>query len=504
MSEEGEEEEGLYSVRKAYRNPEFSQHGMSIEDLSSFKEEAHETSLAVKEGNKEAFNLVLDHWLKTFYDWTDDWVVKEDSKNLLFGLIFRSLNTIQSSIEYLEIKDFDKYIPEFINMLAKLLNYPEYVAMILGILTSFSTFDYISGDFQYEKYNFIEIMQEVFAEYKDPKIVTSGHLLLGNLVMDDAKIRDKVLESKFTEHIAFMLTQNKLKDSDINDLSYTIKWLIKQELRNLENLAYFECLLKPLDALLYSHNEDTINNALMARYRLTRHSDPKSEFFKDLWRKEIIDQILKISEQKDICTKNWFLVWWNFILAGKETVDYLLQREFWEILVDKSMDSMLDVEKEILSWITNLSLPNTEEFRGEELDDYFDKLETDSIFDCWSRYIKSGKTVLQIRAIRIFINVLLISSYQTVERIMEAGHMKIINDWINKNSASDTIFWALSAIDAFLQKDREDNKFKIHFQDELRGIDEIEKLQENWNNEIYEKITNILTEHYEGSPEDMI
>ena len=119
-------------------------------------------------------------------------------------------------------------MPSLIRLLGKLVPYPAHLKELLAILINISTKDGIGKDFIYDKYNFVEIMQDIFKEYPfsedTSEIHENAYQLLANLASDDAKPRDEFINAKFLEHIAYLLGSSEisLRRRTINKLAFAI------------------------------------------------------------------------------------------------------------------------------------------------------------------------------------------------------------------------------------------------------------------------------------------
>lgn len=90
------------------------------------------------------------------------------------------------------------------------LKLPDHLKKVLSLILNFTYLENLGDYFRLEKYNFPGIAQEILAEYKDRMIVDTIHSIMGNLAYEDVKTRDLLLEMKFTEHLAFLLSQDDI------------------------------------------------------------------------------------------------------------------------------------------------------------------------------------------------------------------------------------------------------------------------------------------------------
>jgi len=490
---EDSKNEATFSVKLACKNPDLIKYNITEEGIRKFRNEAHIITNDTKQNNFSSIIKSLENWWDIVSEVFSSEKLSIENENTLYSEIYKMSIIMQSCKGYLKTEPIEHFMPKLINILHCLVKFPDHLKRYNSILTAITCWVNLGDYFRNEKYNFINIAQAILAEYSDIEIIDGIHSILGNLAYDENKTRDLFLQEKFTEHLAYILEKYTLEEPTIlYNTALTISCYLNHEITDIRLYKYFDCLLPSLNSLLYSTNLNILNTALDIRYRLTINLPRSSEFYKDLCNTEIMLQILKIANTIKDCTKNCLRVLWNTWASNDESIKFLIDHNFTDILLNTSFDwnSYTNCEIEILGWLYNLSLStqeNIEKWLFPKEEDW-----DESVFDILVKYIDSKVTDRQVKVLKILNNLLLKGSYDIVVRVMERGYIKAIDKAFDTDNHNETKFWGLSCIDAFLNRDSEDREFANYFTD-IEGFEKLCLLQEIVkSNDLWVKIDNIL------------
>lgn len=250
--------------QEAVDNPDCIKFEVTVEDLRSFRAEAHEAKCELNQGTFE----IVTQAMNQLFEVVDVFFAKSKltfvEEKELYGLILRMRIFISAVIYAVKLEQLDPFIPDLINLLDHLIPYPEHLKELLSILINISTKDGIGEDFMYKKYEFLRIMQNIFEEYpfddKVYEIHQNAYQLLANLAVEKEEIRDEIVEAKFIEYIAYLLESREifLRPCTINRLAFAVKNFTDFKIKKTSILERFECIVNPLEALLYQDDSDTV------------------------------------------------------------------------------------------------------------------------------------------------------------------------------------------------------------------------------------------------------
>lgn len=452
----------------------------------------------VELGNWESLNEATELVIQRCNEYFQKEVLLPVEEEQLYGVLLRCSLLYQASWESLELGDVEMQIPFYISLIKRWMPYKHHLRLVIEILLHFSVIPNVGKDFIHEKFDFIPSIEEVFTAYpyseEDIDMIVESHWLLGNLCADSIQVRDKFLESKFLEHISYLLTDKEIKlySESIKNLAYVIKCYLSQKVYSMHKVEKFEWLVDPLKALLFVKSIETIDYAILSIAYILENANSNSRIFTDLCWDEVMRKIIEIGlENSKSSLKNVLRAVWNMISGPKKNVKKLIEFNLIDLIVDSKLDITLNVDNEVLKWLYNLTLWDQE---------ILNELYEEKAFAIISSSLSSNKSTLQEMALKWVINLIKTADNSLVDRLIEDGYIMQIKELLNKITHQNIIFWVVSAIYVFLEKDTKDKNYTLYFQ-EIKGIDALEDIEMHVSNDIYDKIKEIYTDFLEGEPE---
>ncbi|CAI2363500.1 unnamed protein product [Moneuplotes crassus] len=442
------------------------------EIMKDFRSDAHIALKDAQEENLETVHQALTEMFDEVENHIFDGKVDDKGAESCYRIIFKTSLITLSCKDHLTNNLISDHIPEVIRLMDVFLNYPFNLKRVLFILFSFSYLKNCGDYFRDSRYNFPEIAKAILAEHQDLEIINTMHSILGNLAFEDTKTRDMLLDLKFTEHIAYIISEKGIDEKFESDMTCVISLYLNQEITDISYFQYFDCLLPFITKMLDSSDEATVNNALSIRFQLTKHSPRDSEFYEDLCNKEVISKIIEIGQRCNSCMKNCLLVLCHVCCVNDEAIEHMIEEGLEEILFEVAGTEYYAAKGAAYAVLFNLSLSTSE---------ILDKLIKDrefiecpaTVFDSLVKDVKSGVVRNQISSLKILANVFQTASLESVRYLINQGYLEDITTVFDKDNSNECILWGLVCVKVLFQRETYNKEFTTLFE----GIEGFAKLE---------------------------
>ncbi|CAI2363740.1 unnamed protein product [Moneuplotes crassus] len=381
----------FFSFSEVKNKPEYTKYQIQENEIEEFHDDANHAASRAEMGDKTKVNGAF---IDLFRVVDGAKLEEEQDQRDCLCMLLRVLCVLNISIRHLKPQDVDVHIPEIIGYIEKFNTFPGHLKQVLGILLAISAFDVICKDFFHEKYNFLSMMKDFFAEPREPETSIIAHMLLGNLICENKEMRDTLLREQFLDHLYFMYSEENLSDSDLDCMSYIVRCYFSHEVTSSEFYQYFDKLLPVFDGLLHSYENDCIENILRSRCILMQHLDPTSGFYQDLCSHEVLKKILEIFKKTQTSTKTCLEYFAKACRGGDHIIETLIDLDICDSLADVPLYGKDDAESAFLNCIFELSQTTPKNMAS---------LCDAEVFTNVCDYLKSVEIQKQLKALRILL-----------------------------------------------------------------------------------------------------